>query len=140
MSRRPVPFWDRRGHLIVSLHAEVPSDFTLVHAHDIIDRLESRLDREFGVMSVIHIDPVDSRDHEAHLLRTRILKKLRAIHPDAGLHDFRILRGEDCPAVSFDAQIPFACSESDEKIIGELTDYIGRELPGYQVIVRVDRT
>ena len=128
------------GHLIVSLHAEVPSDFTLVHAHDIIDRLESRLDREFGVMSVIHIDPVDSRDHEAHLLRTRILKKLRAIHPDAGLHDFRILRGEDCPAVSFDAQIPFACSESDEKIIGELTDYIGRELPGYQVIVRVDRT
>ena len=118
------------GHLIVSLHAEVPSDFTLVHAHDIIDRLESRLDREFGVMSVIHIDPVDSRDHEAHLLRTRILKKLRAIHPDAGLHDFRILRGEDCPAVSFDAQIPFACSESDEKIIGELTDYIGRELPG----------
>lgn len=127
------------GHLIVSLHAEVPSDFTLVHAHEIIDRLESRLDSELGVMSLIHIDPVDSRDHEAHLLKSRILKKLRSMHPDAGLHDFHILRGEDCPAVSFDAQFPFGFKETDEKIIGDLTDYIGRELPGYQALIRVDR-
>ena len=127
------------GHLIVSLHAEVPSDFTLVHAHEIIDRLESRLDSELGVMSLIHIDPVDSRDHEAHLLRSRILKKLRSMHPDAGLHDFHILRGEDCPAVSFDAQFPFEYGETDEKIISDLTDYIAGELPGYQTLIRVDR-
>ena len=127
------------GHLIVSLHAEVPSDFSLVHAHEIIDRLEVQLDREFGVMSVIHIDPVDSHDHVAHLLRSRILKKLRSLHPDAGLHDFRILRGDDKPAVSFDAQFPFEYAESDEKIIDLLTEYIGRELPGYQAIIRVDR-
>lgn len=127
------------GHLIVSLHAEVPSDFTLVHAHEVIDRLETRLDREFGVMSVIHMDPVDSRDHEAHLLRSRVLRKLRSMHPEAGLHDFRILRGEDTPAVSFDAQFPFSYMETDEAIILKLTEYISRELPGYQTIIRVDR-
>ena len=127
------------GHQIVSLHAEVPSAFTLVHAHEIIDRLESRIDSEFGVMSIIHIDPVDSRDHKAHLLRERILKKLRSMHPDAGLHDFRILRGEGAPAVSFDAQIPFACALSDDAVLSELTEYIRRELPGYQAIIRVDR-
>lgn len=127
------------GHQIVSLHAEVPSDFTLVHAHEIIDRLESRIDSEFGVMSIIHIDPVDSRDHKAHLLRERILKKLRSMHPDAGLHDFHILRGEGAPAVSFDAQIPFACALSDDAVLSELTEYIRRELPGYQAIIRVDR-
>ena len=127
------------GHLIVSLHAEVPSDFTLVHAHEVIDRLETRLDRELGVMSVIHMDPVDSRDHEAHLLRSRVLRKLRSMHPEAGLHDFRILRGEDTPAVSFDAQFPFSYMETDETIILKLTEYISRELPGYQTIIRVDR-
>ena len=127
------------GHLIVSLHAEVPSDFTLVHAHEIIDRLESRLDTELGVMSVIHIDPVDSHDHVAHLLRSRILRKLRSMHPDAGLHDFRILRGEDRPAVSFDAQFPFEYKENDEAIVSALTDYIAGELPGYQALIRVDR-
>ena len=127
------------GHQIVSLHAEIPSDFSLVHAHEIIDRLETRLDSELGVMSVIHMDPVDSKDHQAHLLRARVLKKLRSMDPDAGLHDFRILRGEDMPAVSFDAQFPFSYKETDESILLALTDYISRELPGYQAIIRVDR-
>ena len=99
------------GHQVVSLHAEIPSDFTLVHAHEIIDRLETRLDRELGVMSVIHMDPVDSKDHQAHLLRSRVLKKLKSMDPEAGLHDFRILRGDDIPAVSFDAQFPFSYKE-----------------------------
>ena len=115
---------------ILDMH-EIPSDFTLVHAHEIIDRLETRLDRELGVMSVIHMDPVDSKDHQAHLLRSRVLKKLKSMDPEAGLHDFRILRGDDIPAVSFDAQFPFSYKE--------LTDYIGRELPGYQAVIRVDR-
>ena len=127
------------GHQIVSLHAEIPSDFSLVHAHEIIDRLETRLDSELGVMSVIHMDPVDSKDHQAHLLRSRVLKKLRSMDPEAGLHDFRILRGEDMPAVSFDAQFPFSYKETDESILLALTDYISRELPGYQAIIRVDR-
>ena len=127
------------GHQVVSLHAEIPSDFSLVHAHEIIDRLETRLDSELGVMSVIHMDPVDSKDHQAHLLRSRVLKKLRSMDPEAGLHDFRILRGEDMPAVSFDAQFPFSYKETDESILLDLTDYIGRELPGYQAIIRVDR-
>ena len=127
------------GHQIVSLHAEIPSDFSLMHAHEIIDRLETRLDSELGVMSVIHMDPVDSKDHQAHLLRSRVLKKLRSMDPEAGLHDFRILRGEDMPAVSFDAQFPFSYKETDESILLALTDYISRELPGYQAIIRVDR-
>ena len=127
------------GHQVISLHAEIPSDFSLVHAHEIIDRLETRLDSELGVMSVIHMDPVDSKDHQAHLLRSRVLKKLRSMDPEAGLHDFRILRGEDMPAVSFDAQFPFSYKETDESILLALTDYISRELPGYQAIIRVDR-
>ena len=127
------------GHLHVSLHAEVPSNFTLVHAHEIIDRLEKQIDHDLGVMSVIHIDPVDFRDHEAHLLRSRILQKLRAMDPGAGLHDFRILREDEKPAVSFDIQFPFSYAETDEEILQTLTDYIGRELPGYQAMIRVDR-
>ncbi len=127
------------GHQLVSLHAEVPSDFTLVHAHEIIDRLEKELDSEFGVMSVIHIDPVDVHDREANLLQKRVLRKIRSMDPDAGLHDFRILRGEETPVVSFDALFPFSYNESDEKIIMELTTTLGRELPGYKTNIRVDR-
>ena len=88
------------GHVMVSLHAEIPSDLSLIKAHEIIDRLESQIDREFGVTSLIHIDPVDVHDHEAINLRSGVLIYLKAMDPDAGLHDFRILRGGDKPVIS----------------------------------------
>ena len=47
------------------------------------------LDSEFGVMSVIHIDPVDTHDREAGLLQKRVLKKIRAMDPAAGTITFR---------------------------------------------------
>lgn len=124
---------------MVSLHAEVPSDFTLVRAHEIIDRLEARLDEEFGIHSVIHIDPVDVHDHEALLLRGRILRELKSMNPEADLHDFRILRGEDNPYVSFDANFPYDYEESDESITQHLNEYLKKELPGFSAAIRIDR-
>ena len=127
------------GHFIVSLHAEVPSDLSLLEAHEIIDKLESGLDREFGVQSLIHIDPVETGDREANALRGELLAMIKTMHPDAGLHDLRILRGDSVPVVSFDALIPYSLEESDENIVQKLTDYISSRTGGYQVIVRIDR-
>jgi cation diffusion facilitator family transporter len=128
------------GHVMVSLHAEIPSDLSLIKAHEIIDRLESQIDREFGVTSLIHIDPVDVHDHEAINLRGGVLIYLKAMDPDAGLHDFRILRGGDKPVISFDAIFPFKYEKSDEDIIDELKSVFKDELPGYRTIIRIDRS
>ena len=128
------------GHVMVSLHAEIPSDLSLIKAHEIIDRLESQIDREFGVTSLIHIDPVDVHDHEAINLRSGVLIYLKAMDPDAGLHDFRILRGGDKPVISFDAIFPFSYKKSDEEILVELKSVFKDELPGYRTIIRIDRS
>ena len=128
------------GHVMVSLHAEIPSDLSLVKAHEIVDHLESQLDREFGVTSLIHIDPVDVHDHEAINLRGGVLIYLKAMDPDASLHDFRILRGGEKPVISFDAIFPFKYEKSDEDIIDELKSVFKDELPGYRTIIRIDRS
>ena len=127
------------GHTIVSLHAEVPSTLSLLKAHEIIDKLESALDHEFGVLSVIHIDPVDVSDREANVLRGKLLVLMQSIHPEAGLHDLRILRGDTTPVVSFDALIPYSLDESDEQIIEKLTGLIAEQTGGYGSIIRIDR-
>ena len=127
------------GHSIVSLHAEVSSDLTLLEAHEIIDRLETGLDQEFGVLSVIHIDPVNRADREANILRGKLLAMVHTIHPEAGIHDFRILRSGSVPVVSFDALIPYSLKQSDESIVKILTDYISGETGGYEANIRIDR-
>ncbi len=127
------------GHLMVSLHAEVPADLTLLQAHEIIDRLETALNEEFGVECVIHIDPIDVSDQEAMAMKKCILKRLRTLHPDAGLHDFRILRGGDIPVISFDALIPYSIADSDEDVLQMLTSFLSDNYPGYDHQIRIDR-
>ena len=127
------------GHVIVSLHAEVPASLSLVEAHEIIDRLESSLDERFGIMSVIHIDPVDKSDMAAAFLKDRLTSRLHAIHPEAGLHDLRILRGDGVPVVSFDAVLPYSVEMSDERIVEELSTFVTENTAGYRSDIRVDR-
>lgn len=127
------------GHQIVTLHAEISSDLSLVKAHEITDKLERQLDREFGVMSVIHMDPVDIHDGEALCLKKQVLEKLHTMNLRAGLHDFRIHREDDPPSVSFDVIFPYDYERSDENIIEELTGFLQSAYPGCGAIIRVDR-
>lgn len=127
------------GHVIVSLHAEVPASLSLVEAHEIIDRLESSLDERFGIMSVIHIDPVDKSDRAAAVLKDRLTSQLHAIHPQAEFHDLRILRGDGTPVVSFDAVIPYSVEMSDGRIVEELSTFVTENTAGYRSDIRVDR-
>lgn len=127
------------GHVIVSLHAEVPSGLSLMEAHKIIDRLESTLNAQFNIMSVIHIDPVDKSDKEAVILGDRLLSQLHTLHPEAGFHDLRIIRGDDVPIVSFDAVIPYSLEASDEAIVEELSAFIADNTAGYLSDIQVDR-
>ena len=90
--------------------------------------------------SLIHVDPVDIHDHEAILLRGGILLYLKTMDPNASLHDFRILRGEDTPVISFDAIFPYDFKMSDEEILVELQNVLRDELPEYRSIIRIDRS
>lgn len=50
------------GHLFATIHAEVPSDMTLLTAHAAADRAERELRQRLGVHAVIHIDPLGNDD------------------------------------------------------------------------------
>ena len=45
------------GNLFATIHAEVPSDMTLLAAHAAADRAERLLLEQLGVQAVIHVDP-----------------------------------------------------------------------------------
>lgn len=48
------------GRIIASVHAEMPSELSLIDAHNIIDRAENDIMNELNVDIVIHIDPIKS--------------------------------------------------------------------------------
>lgn len=125
------------GRRMMSVHAEVPADGSLVALHDVIDRAERELGARFGLEAVIHMDPVERGDPRSDRLRALAEELAREIDPAATIHDFR-LSGDG--QLEFDVVVPYDVALSD----GEVRDALSAKLldrePGCRPAIQVDRS
>ena len=125
------------GRRMMSVHAEVPADGTLVELHAVIDRAERELGERFGLEAVIHLDPVERGDPRSDRLRALAEELARELDPAATVHDFRC--GED-GQISFDVVVPYDVSLSDEAVRRALTEKLLAREPGCSPVIGVDRS
>ncbi len=125
------------GRRMMSVHAEVPADGSLLELHDAIDRAERELGERFGLEAVIHMDPVERDDPRADRLRELTEELAREIDPAATLHDFR--RGGD-GQVAFDVVVPYDVALSDEQVRAKLAEELLAREPGCRPAIGVDRS
>lgn len=127
------------GRLIISLHAEVPSNENVLTLHDIIDNAEQHLAEALHCEAVIHMDPiVVDDDGLTSSLHAKVAELVKDVDPRITIHDFRVVPGPSHTNLIFDAVIPF-----DEKLPPEA---VGRrirekvtELEGnYLAVVKVE--
>ncbi len=95
------------GRMFVSLHAEVPANRDMLHSHDTIDCIERDLLEKFNIITCIHMDPVDTDDHETLRLKELTLGELAHIDKRLTLHDFRVVNGPSHTNLIFDVVVPF---------------------------------
>ena len=113
------------GRTIVSLHAEVPADGSLIELHDLIDETERRLMQQLHIEAVIHMDPVYTRDENTVNLKNSIAAALSAeIDPRITIHDFRLSACASRGNVLFDAVIPYGLNRTDEAIIKDINSVV----------------
>ncbi len=125
------------GRRMMSVHAEVPADGSLVELHDVIDRTERELKERFGLEAVIHMDPVERDDPHSNRLHALAEELAREIDPAATLHDFR--RGGD-GQVAFDVVVPYDVALSDEEVRAALTEKLLARAPECRPAIGVDRS
>ena len=98
------------GRCVISLHAEVPCGRDLLQSHDLIDLVERELSHQFGAITCIHMDPVDTDNEEVARLRAVVEA---VVDPAFTLHDFRVVFGETHTNLIFDLVVPFTCKPGD---------------------------
>ena len=125
------------GRRMMSVHAEVPADGSLVALHDVIDRTERELGARFGLEAVIHMDPVAPDNPRNHRLRALAERLAREIDPSATIHDFR-LDGEG--RMSFDVVVPYDAALSDSQVRELLAGRLAEEEPDCRPAINVDRS
>lgn len=125
------------GRRMMSVHAEVPADGSLVELHEVIDQAERELKAHFGLEAVIHLDPVEPGGPEADRLRALAEELAREIDPAATVHDFRC-GGEG--AVSFDVVVPYGVSLADSEVRSALAEKLRQRAPDCRPVIEVDRS
>lgn len=127
------------GRVLISLHAEVPSDGDILIMHDMIDLIEHRLRDTLQCSAVIHMDPICVNDEETNQLKDKVMGYLSEIDTEITMHDFRIVKGPTHTNIIFDVVVPYGFRLSDSQLIDTITARIRKENPNYFVVIEVDK-
>lgn len=125
------------GRRMMSVHAEVPAQSSLLEVHSVIDHIERELDARFGLDTVIHLDPVEPEDPYTRRLLALAAQAARELDRAATIHDLRRTREG---AVSFDVVVPFDVALTDEEVRAALTRRLEELEPGLRPVIGVDRS
>ncbi len=127
------------GHLFISLHAEVPSDMSLMEAHNLSETLERQLEQDTGAEIVVHIDPIAVDDPETDDIRKRLVELVNDAGEGFEIHDLRLVRGSNGTKLVFDLTVPQSCHLDDEDIRSRFKKHIEANHPSWRVSIRIDR-
>ncbi len=128
------------GRMMMSLHAEVPSDGSVLELHDLIDNIERELKEKFHCEAVVHMDPIETHDQKTDELKRTVGEILYSIDPEIKMHDFRIVTGPTHTNVIFDVVVPFKYKLSDAELKKQLSEGISERCgENYYAVINIDK-
>lgn len=126
------------GRVMISLHAEVSQNIDFLTAHDIIDNAEQHLSSSLNCNAVIHLDPIATDDETVNETRTQVASLVKNIHPDATIHDFRMVIGDSHTNLIFDIVVPFSLKMTDTEIKKNIASLVKTIDPKYITVIHID--
>jgi cation diffusion facilitator family transporter len=82
---------DYGTHYILSMHVEIPEKYGPAQMHEITERCEGRLRREFGGEAVCHTDPLMEMTPEIKAKEKQFKEIVKSIPDISGYHEFRVI-------------------------------------------------
>ncbi len=132
------------GRIMISLHAEVPSDGNVMELHDLIDNIEYDLHSELRCHAIIHMDPVCVGDPETDELKNLVLEAIEKLNcmngnQDVSFHDFRLVKGPTHTNLIFDIVLPFKYPLSEDEVLEYIQKHIKDRKDNVYCVANFDR-
>ena len=128
------------GRCLASVHVEVSQHIDIVHCHEQADLCEKLVGERLGVELTIHTDPIDTKSEEVVGVRARLNEKIKTLHPDATIHDFRMTpMGETRTNLIFDAVLPGDAKLSEQEFKEKIKDLAKEINETFVCVITVDR-
>lgn len=129
------------GKCMASIHAEIPSDISVVAIHEIIDKAEREISKALKIYLVIHIDPICVIEGEVKSAYNEILSIIKKYDYIDSIHDFRVVGEGEIKNLIFDVVIePSKISPiSDDELAKLISDGVKKYHPSYNCVITVDK-
>lgn len=128
------------GRKYLSLHVEVDSHEDIVEVHEQMDLIERDLLNKFNVLTIIHMDPIDTKDERTLAIKAEIEKIITDINQEYSIHDFRVVYGVNQSNLLFDVLIPSYDKTKHSIIRNEIEKRVKELNPGYNCIMQVEHS
>ena len=112
------------SRLFASAHAEVPSDVDIMQSHDTVDLIEREIQKKYGMLISIHLDPIVVDDERINELREITQNAVKEINPNFSIHDFRVVDGTTHTNLIFDVVLTY----DEKRSSAEITRLISEKL------------
>ena len=129
------------GKCMASIHAEIPSDISVVKIHEIIDKAEREISKDLNIYLVIHIDPICVIEGEVQEAYDEILRLVNEIAHIESIHDFRVVGEGEVKNLIFDLVIDTSkkLEYSDDELKEKINSNIKKDHPSYNCIITLDK-
>ncbi|MBR4279198.1 MAG: cation transporter [Clostridia bacterium] len=127
------------GRRFLSLHAEVPMEEDILHVHDVIDNIEIEIFERFGIETVIHTDPIDTRNPKLNQVKQIVKEFLDETGEGLKAHDFRIVPGETHTNVVFDLVLPADSKLDPEALKLAVATSVAATDSTLRCVIKIDR-
>lgn len=129
------------SHSMATIHAEVPNDEDIETAHELIDQIERETLRDLDIFLVIHMDPVEVRDKTVAERKLMVSELVQELEPEASIHDFRMINGQDQIKLIFDLVVPYSYGQKEEKeLIYAITARLKQTDPKYECVINIENS
>ena len=126
------------GRQIVSFHAEVSAKSDFSYVHDIIDNIERDLQKKYGYIVTIHLDPIVVDDQKVNEMYAFVKETVKEVDESFSVHDFRMTYGGNHINLIFDLSIPVDSKISDEDAAKEVEDKIRSLRPECNCVIKAE--
>jgi len=128
------------GRVMVSLHAEVPSNGDILEIHDMIDHIENELHEVLNCEATIHMDPLVHDDPVINETKEKVSRIILEIDEALHFHDFRMVKGPTHTNVIFDILVPYRFSIPDDELVNIIKKEIQAMDSTYFAVIKVDHS
>lgn len=129
------------GKCMASIHAEIPSDISVVTIHEIIDKAEREISAKLKIYLVIHIDPICIIEGEVKEAYDEIISIINDYDYIDSIHDFRVVGEGEIKNLIFDVVVDTSKKHPTYKddLINIISNRLKQSHPQYNCIITIDK-